>query len=663
MAKRSAASVAVGSDSGGRAGQVPATHATLLVVGTVVAFTLTFLFRYLSAEFTNDHFMHLAEGRQVLFGEWPARDYFDFGLPLQVLTATLTLLASGHNLYGEALVTVAFIAAGVACTFVVATHLSRSLWFGAAAAVIAALASPRLYNYPKAFFYIAALWLAWRYAQRPERRRAVALALMVGVAFLYRHDHGIYIGVASIVLFLITHWKQPRAGLTAFATYAGVILLVIAPFLLFVQLTIGLPWYVSDLAGPAQAPVAAQFQALPITIDRSEPWFVIDPPAERRFNVRWQETLGSSTRAMLESKYLLMNPRAEGVATWSYSTGDEGHANIRALVDEPAVVDTSGIDRGAGVLAVRELWYEWLQRRVPLFRMHIAPGLFREANALPIFYYATLVVPILGLLVLPIAAWRGSLPRQEGAVAAMAVLLSIVVIETLVRGSPDSRLPDVTTVVATTGAWIAGRLCRAVPVGKRRVSVGVAVLGWLLVVWAAGTNAHAGEALNASRMLTGPTGIVGRFDEMRARLQRRPIDTWANDETGYRGLTRYAAACTQRDDRFLVTWFEPIMYFYAEREFAGRHPFFDGGWQDSARDQQATVDRMMRQQVPIVFVRDEFETMFRKYFPIVAAHIDRDYVRTPPGANGAQVHGYQVWVEKSRTPIRVYERLGLPCFR
>jgi len=108
-----------------------------------------------------------------------------------------------------------------------------------------------------------------------------------------------------------------------------------------------------------------------------------------------------------------------------------------------------------------------------------------------IFYYETLAIPILGLLLLAIAAWRGTLPRPEGAVAAMAVLLSIIVIGTLVRGSPDSRLPDVTTVVAATGAWIAARICRAVAAGGRRVCVAIVVLFWVLVVWAAGTNALA----------------------------------------------------------------------------------------------------------------------------------------------------------------------------
>src|SRR3954469_17771303 len=175
MPKRSAAvstadSVSAGVDRASTTPTVP------IAIGATVAFVLTFLFRYLSAEFTNDHFMHLAEGRAGLFGEWPVRDYFDFGLPLQVLTSTVTLLASGHNLFGEALVTVTFIAAGVACTFAVSALLTRSMTIAAGAACIAALAFPRLYNYPKAFFYVACLLAAWSYSQGPDGRRLVALA-------------------------------------------------------------------------------------------------------------------------------------------------------------------------------------------------------------------------------------------------------------------------------------------------------------------------------------------------------------------------------------------------------------------------------------------------------------------------------------------------------
>ena len=605
----------------------PLTARIAVGAGTAVTFVLTFLFRFLSAEFTNDHFMHLVEGRQVLFGEWPVRDYFDFGLPFQVLTSTVTLLASGHTLYGEALVTVGFIAAGVACTFAVSALLTRSMTIAAGAACIAALAFPRLYNYPKAFFYVGCLLAAWSYSQRPDRRRVIALGCLVAVAFFYRHDHGIYIGLSSIILFIVAHWGEPKAGAIAFARYAGVILLLVTPFLLYVQATRGLSWYVADLVPGAQAPAAAAFPSLTFTIDRSAPWLAVDEPAERRFNVRWRETLDPAARGGLEAKYRLTRSRPEGAATWSYVAEDEGHANIRALVDDPEVLDTSGIDRAAGVLAVRELWYEWLQRRVPLLRMHVLPGVFRDANALAVFYGATVAVPVIGLLLLLNAAWHRRIDRPEAAFVAMSVLLSFVVIETLVRGSPDSRLPDVTTVIAVTGAWVAARLIRGNAGGWRRARLALVLLFWIVSAWSVGTNAHAAEALNASRMLTGPTGVADRLDQMRTRLRHRPIDNWADDEPGYRGLTRYAFACTQPDDRVLVTWFEPIMYFYAERLFAGGHVFFDGGWHDSARDQQFTVDRLTRQRVPIVFVRDEFELMFRKYFPLVAGYVERNYVR------------------------------------
>jgi hypothetical protein len=634
----------------------------LVVAGSVATFALTFLYRFLSADFANDHFMHLAEGRQVLHGEWPVRDYFDFGLPLQVLTSTVTLFFSGHNLYGEALVTCAFIAAGAALVFTVAARLSGSIPIALTAAVIAAVSSPRLYNYPKAFWYVCALWAAWQYARRPDTRRVMWFALVIALAFLYRHDHGVYIAISSIPLFVIVHWGQPRVGLAAFARFTVIGLLVISPFLLFVQLTIGLPWYIADLVPGAQTSTAPRFNALPVTFDAGAPAVTFDPPKERRVNVRWRATIDPATRAGLEAKYRLGGGTPVTGSTWSYVPGDESHATIRALVDDPAVDDTSGINRGAGELDVRELWYEWLQRRVPPLRMHLLPGLFAPANALSFYYYATVAVPPLALLTLLWVAWRGDVTRVEGAVAAMAVLMSLIIVETLVRGSPDSRLPDVTGAVAVTGAWAAARWLRHDGrAGRYRLAVAVPLA--LVILWSIGTNAHAGEALDATRMLTGPAGVAWRFDQIQRRLQRPPIVSWGESEAGYPGLARYAYECTQPEDRLLVTWFEPAIFFYADRDFAGGRVFFDGGWHDSTRDQQFTVDRLRQQRVPIAFVRNDFELMYRKYFPLVAAYVDTNYLKATPTANANQIAGYQVWVEKGRTAVRNYERLGLPCFR
>ena len=59
---------------------------------------------------------------------------------------------------------------------------------------------PRLYNYPKVVCYVAAIVVAWRYASRPDRGWLIALAVVTVVAFLFRHDHGVYIGLATLVL-------------------------------------------------------------------------------------------------------------------------------------------------------------------------------------------------------------------------------------------------------------------------------------------------------------------------------------------------------------------------------------------------------------------------------------------------------------------------------
>lgn len=648
----------------GRAEDVGQPRRWFVVAGGGVSFVLTFLYRFLSTDLANDHFMHLAAGRQVLHGEWPVRDFFDFGLPLQILTSSAALLWSGYNLYGEVLVTCAFVAAGAALAFVVSAHLSRSIPIATAAGVITALSSPRLYNYPKVFWYVCALWLAWRYVQKPTTARLAVFAVGVALAFLYRHDHGLYIAVSSLPLFVIIHWGEPRVALVAFGRWCAIGLLVISPFLVFVQATVGLPWYLSDLVPGAQVSIAARFNALPFTVDRAQPWVAFDPPADRRISVRWKPDLDPATRAEREAAHHLTTPIADrSPNTWSYAVTDESRAAIRALVDDPAVEDTNGINRGAAELDVREYWYETLQRQVPLLRLHVLPGLFSKPNTLPAFYYLTFAIPLIGVVTLAAAIYRGTLSRRQLAIVTMSVLMSLVVVETLVRGSPDSRLPDVTGAVAVTGAWATGWWVRSSDGRVNRVRAAAGVTVFLLIAWIVGTFASAGDALITSRLLAGPTGTVSRFAEMRARLLRYPITNWAEDDQGYPGLTRYAYECTQPSDRLLVTWFEPAIYFYADRDFAGGRVFFDGGWHDSPRDQQFTVDRLRQQQVPLVFVRDMFELMYRKDFPMVAAYVDANYERVFPAANPGQIAGYQVWVAKSRPAVRTYARLGLPCFR
>ena len=60
---------------------------------------LAFSFRYLTiSPIENDHFVMLARAQQVLFGDWPVRDFEDPGQPLFYVITALVSRLTGHVL-------------------------------------------------------------------------------------------------------------------------------------------------------------------------------------------------------------------------------------------------------------------------------------------------------------------------------------------------------------------------------------------------------------------------------------------------------------------------------------------------------------------------------------------------------------------------------------
>ena len=87
--------------------------------------------------------------------------------------------------------------------------------------------------------------------------------------------------------------------------------------------------------------------------------------------VRWDAGVSADDRVALERRHDLRNGEAiEGTATgWRYGLGDRSADNIRALIAEPAVADTGGIERDtlrvpglSFVVAMREVWYPYSDR-------------------------------------------------------------------------------------------------------------------------------------------------------------------------------------------------------------------------------------------------------------------------------------------------------------
>ena len=209
-------------------------------------FALAVVVRFLDTRgLPNDHFLYLAPAQQmVTTGEWPSRDFVDPGTPAMYVVSALAQRLLGPPLFAEAwLVAIAF-ALSAALTVAAAFRLSNRLWLAMAVAVAQIALFPRSYHYPK---YLVYAWLALAliaYLHAPTRRRAARLALVVVVGFLFRHDHGVYAGVAvAIAVLLAGPWD--RAAVQRVGTVAGFALAFVAPYLAFVSSTTGLIRHVS----------------------------------------------------------------------------------------------------------------------------------------------------------------------------------------------------------------------------------------------------------------------------------------------------------------------------------------------------------------------------------------------------------------------------------
>jgi hypothetical protein len=208
----------------------------------VLSAALTAAFRFLgTAEFNNDHFVHLTAAQQVLFGEWPTRDFIDIGRPLQIVASAAAQRFIGHNLFAEALLVSAAFGVAAALTAAIVFRLTESAWFAVAAVAVEVAAFPRTYSYPKLLAIAAGLWAIGCFLRRPTVVRQFLMAAGVAFAFLFRHDLGVFVGVGGLVASVLATpaapWRERcRSGLA----FAAMVIVLAAPYLAYVQVNGGL---------------------------------------------------------------------------------------------------------------------------------------------------------------------------------------------------------------------------------------------------------------------------------------------------------------------------------------------------------------------------------------------------------------------------------------
>ena len=234
-------------------GDVPAQRDVSGLAATVAAGTLVFgltaCLRFLaSAGFTNDQFVTLAAAQQILFGEWPTRDFLDAGAPLSYATSAGAQLVFGRNLFAEAILVAAAFGLAATLTVLAARRLSGSIAVGIVAALVEVAIFPRGYAYPKMLLYGAAPLLIWWYQDQPSSLvRMAVLAVFVQIAFLFRHDHGLFIGTGAVVAAALgdgsPEWRR-GAGKRA-AVFSLLLLAAALPYLAYVSFNHGVFRYLA----------------------------------------------------------------------------------------------------------------------------------------------------------------------------------------------------------------------------------------------------------------------------------------------------------------------------------------------------------------------------------------------------------------------------------
>lgn len=162
--------------------------------------------------------------------------------------------------------------------------------------------------------------------------------------------------------------------------------------------------------------------------------------------VRWTPSVDAAAQASRESAFRLQRGEPHGDRTWDYHLLDTSSANIRALVTDPAVEDTDGIDRPAFRVAIPDVTIaERLTATVPALERTAGPGLEKwltRQNA----WAAALVLAWLIALAFPsarTAIFRGIPPLSPAGLGLFRIALGLALVASVpgVVELPGTALP------------------------------------------------------------------------------------------------------------------------------------------------------------------------------------------------------------------------------
>ena len=601
-----------------------------LAIGALVIGLVTIAYRYLSfTDFANDHFVHLSAAQQIAMGDLPVRDFVERGLPLMPLISAAGQMLLGEGLRSELWVIAIAYGIAAALTYLVSLQLSSSATVAGLGALLPVAVYPVSYSYPKllapALGFAAACW----YCAKPDTPRAVLIAVAVAVAFLLRHDLGVFLG-ASVVAMMFAFHGVSRQTLISAARVAAIAVLIVAPYLVWVQVFEGLGTYVREgiVFSEREAQRANWWTPPPFAVDSRRPMF-------ERFahgpvvNVRWQPEAAETSIADAESRHRLVRQALNSPQSWTYELRRWSSSDIERLVKDPLAADTQGIDRSTYSLQVSAPTgiTSWL---VNVYGP--GEGLRFRANATAALFYLVWVVPIAAAVVLA-RTWSTSTPTTR-ALVAMSLVMQFAMNLTMLRDPIETRIRDVLVPVSLLMAWLAGLIWQVRSAGMdwratasvrstvvRRLAVAVVLL---MIVAGTAAVGDASTQIERTNIANGIDGINLRLRTIR-RVLSPPDQRTGQLSPAYRTLVTSLARCTSPGSRLLTLTFAPEIFFYTHRGFAGGHVSFSPGYYTSDRDATLLLQRVSSEDVPFVILDSQTEGEMLGDYPRIGSYVRSNY--------------------------------------
>ena len=623
------------------AGQVRA-----IIAGAAVGL-LSFVYRLPdAASLINDHFMHVAWGRQLLWGRLPVRDAVSLGMPLQTGLSAAAEWLVGYRLLSEALIISTAFAAAAVLTFVVVRRATGRISIAICAALLEIALAPRTYSYPKILVYAAGILVLWRYIDQPSNRRAMELGIATVVAFYLRHDHGLYLGLVAVAVIAMCHGRAVRTALQQTMVLATVCVLLVAPYFAYVQVY-GSVWeYIQDLRQFSAREHSANpfvWPSWPIhSVGQIARWTSPDERAAS-ITIRWSSNASGEARRQIVERHGLT---VAGGGPDRYLLHDVSKANTRALISDPAIEDTAGIDRVTGDVRIPGFY---------LGPLRLLEGLDTAPASAALLFFVFLAISALTATALA----GGSTPEAplgatERAKIAAVLLIAILTFVGFVRESLDARIADVVVAPVVLGAWLSSRWLRSSRTrGVARVARVTALAAVMLLI-------------TRGVVVAGGVPAARDVEDAYSGLWRQlstspPFDAWpARGSAKYR-IVKYVRECTGPSEPLLVLWFAPEYYYYADRPFAGRMVYMSGFY-TSDTNQRQNIAALERDRPAIAILEAGRDRTDLAGHPSVLAFLAKNYheLGRVPATDGTEI---RVFGRNDRPSTSSDDDFGWPCYR